>query len=219
MKTLKSKTLKSIWLCGVFSLVLAFNPSVQANDSLPQVYVEVIIFQSLALKGWTEEYWPENQPLPNTSNVTVLNGQDGYARRVGDEQLTLQQERSRMTTDRGYDVLAHFGWIQNAYPRSQAKPIFIDAGIQKRRVGASNLFGTITMYQGRFNHIEIDLELDRRIPHLARERFAEQQQIDLEWLPESWRFQIQESRRVRPGQLHYIDHPIYGILVKVDPIR
>lgn len=190
-----------------------------ASSANQTVQIEVIIFQSLALSGWTEEYWPSDLDMPKMNNLTQLNAQDNYAKRLTSEQLTLTNEVAKMTTQRGYDVLAHFGWRQQAHANTSAKAILIDTQLQQRRQGVSNLIGTLRMYQGRFSHIEIDLELDRRIPTPIKERFAQHQQIAPEWLPESWRFQIKESRRIRPGQLHYIDHPLFGILVKIDTLR
>ena len=41
-----------------FSLV-----SLNASAKTPAYKIEVIVFESLALKGWTEEYWPEDNQL------------------------------------------------------------------------------------------------------------------------------------------------------------
>ena len=29
---------------------------------------------------------------------------------------------------------------------------------------------------------------------------------------------LSESRRMRPGELHYLDHPWLGILVRIEPV-
>ncbi len=31
--------------------------------------------------------------------------------------------------------------------------------------------------------------------------------------------QLHESRRMRSGELHYLDHPKLGILVRIDPVQ
>jgi hypothetical protein len=30
---------------------------------------------------------------------------------------------------------------------------------------------------------------------------------------------MQASRRMRSGELHYIDHPLMGVLIKVTPVK
>ncbi|UQB41432.1 hypothetical protein JX580_06980 [Thiomicrospira microaerophila] len=193
-------------------LVVA-NPS---NE--PRVQIEVIIFQSLALRGWTEEYWPEFDGITTTADATFFGALDQYARLVDAEKLSLKDEISKMTTDRGYDVLAHFAWQQPLKSRIDAIPLLIEPSIQLRRAESSPLLGKIRVYQERFIHAEVNMELDRQIPVRIRSRFAEHQQIPIDWLPDSWRFKIEESRRMRFGQLHYLDHPIFGVLIKVDRV-
>ena len=184
----------------------------------PQVHVEIIIFQSLALRGWTEEYWPSTPGLVVSEQAQRLDETTPWAKLVAAENLELAEVRSRMTTDRGYDVLAHFAWQQPAFNRNNAQPIIIDSQLQKRRHETSPIYGQVRAYQERFNHVEIKIELDRLIPANLRERFAEHQGIELAWLPDSWKFVIDESRRVRPGELHYIDHPLFGVLIHVSRV-
>ncbi|MBE0493882.1 MAG: hypothetical protein IBX48_06020 [Thiomicrospira sp.] len=198
---------------------LPYQVSAQQEKSPPKVQIEVIVFQSLALRGWTEEYWPDTLELPSTENATQFNAADGYATLLKEASFTLKEEVSKMTTDKGYDVLAHFAWQQPALDREKAIPILIDQFVQQRRLESSILFGTIRMYQERFSHIQVNLELDRQIPQAVLERFTAHQQLDIDWITEGWRFQINESRRVRYGEIHYLDHPIFGILIKVDRVR
>lgn len=191
---------------------------VNTKEPAPQVRVEVIIFQSLALRGWTQEYWPDAEQLPDVDQVRHFNREDGYARLLPSDQLTLTDEISKMTTDKGYDILAHFAWQQETLPKELSAPILLDQFIQQRRMESSILFGSIRIYQERFAHIEVDLELDRQIPIRIRDNFALHQQIDPDWMSEGWRFRLKESRRTRPGELHYLDHPIFGVLVKFDRV-
>lgn len=198
---------------------LPFQVSAEDEKAPPKVQIEVIVFQSLALRGWTEEYWPDILELPDTENATQFNAEDGYARLLKPESFTLNEEVEKMTTEKGYDVLAHFAWRQNALSREEALPVLVDQFVQQRRLESSILFGTIRMYQERFPHVQVNLEIDRQIPHAVLERFTEHQHLDIDWITEGWRFQINESRRVRYGEIHYLDHPIFGILIKVDRVK
>lgn len=207
----------------IFSSLLIFmfmQPSlVKANtQGETRIQIEVVIFQSLALRGWTEEYWPDFDGITSTLNTTHMGAGDNYAQRIEDEHLSLKTEVSRMTTDRGYDVLAHFAWQQPLRSNQHAIPVLIEPSLQLRRTQTSPLLGKIRVYQERFIHAEVNMELDRQIPTRIRTNFAQHQQIPINWLPESWRFRIEESRRIRYGQLHYLDHPIFGIMIKVDRV-
>ncbi|WP_051678522.1 CsiV family protein [Thiomicrospira pelophila] len=198
---------------------LPFQVSAEDEKAPPKVQIEVIVFQSLALRGWTEEYWPDILALPDTENATQFNAEDGYARLLTAESFTLNEEVEKMTTEKGYDVLAHFAWRQNALSREEALPVLVDQFVQQRRLESSILFGTIRMYQERFPHVQVNLEIDRQIPQAVLERFTEHQHLDIDWITEGWRFQINESRRVRFGEIHYLDHPIFGVLIKVDRVK
>ncbi|SFR51751.1 CsiV family protein [Thiomicrospira sp. ALE5] len=208
------------WVLLLFAGLFFLTPNPAQSQNTPQVHVEIIIFQSLAQRGWTEEYWPLTPGLVLENNVNRLGNLETtpWATPVAAEDLQLAEERSRMTTDRGYDVLAHIAWQQPAFNRNTAQPLIIDSQLQKRRHETAPIYGQVRAYQERFNHVEIKLELDRRIPVRLRERFAEHQGIALEFLPDSWTFMIDESRRVRPGELHYVDHPLFGVLIHVSRV-
>lgn len=205
-----------------FALITSLLPLqtwAQTNNNLSgDVRVEVVIFQSLALRGWTDEYWPELEWPTYNPDLKQFNATDRYARLLKPNQHTLTREVERMTPAKGYDVLAHFAWQQAALPKPRSKPLFIGSNIQQKRLETSTLSGNIRFYQERFGHIEVDLVLDRQIPQRIRNTFYIHQQIDPEWQPQSWRFQLKESRRIRPGELHYLDHPLFGVLIKFERI-
>jgi len=208
-------------LCSSLMVLLFLHPGLLlANQSdASKIQAEVIIFQSLALRGWTEEFWPDFDGITRTDDSRRLDGQDGYAKLVEPNQFNLLEEVSKMTTDRGYDVLAHFAWQQTLESNDIASPILIDPAIQTRRADTSPFLGKVRIYQERFIHAEVYIEIDRQIPTRIRERFATHQNIPIEWLLDSWRFKIDESRRVRYGQLHYLDHPIFGVLIQIDRVK
>jgi hypothetical protein len=55
-----------------------------------------------------------------------------------------------------------------------------------------DLDGTITLVRERFLHLDVDLMLQSSYP-------------------------LAEKRRVRSGELHYFDHPMYGVIAEVTP--
>ena len=57
---------------------------------------------------------------------------------------------------------------------------------------ADNLDGTITLVRERFLHMDVDLMLQST-------------------------YSLQEKRRMRSGELHYFDHPVFGVIAEVNP--
>ncbi len=51
-------------------LSLGLATKAQAED-LPKYQVELIVFETLALRGWTEEYWHEPDPVNIDARLTL----------------------------------------------------------------------------------------------------------------------------------------------------
>ena len=180
-----------------------------AQAKTPNYTIEVIVFENLALKGWTEERWPDEIELPNTENSVSLSTPQK-------SRLYLKKRKSQLNdvaakVAKNYRILFHQTWSQNAYSPKKTPTVLIESD----RSGSSNLLGTVKLYKTRFAHVQFDLEVEKRIPSKIREAVAQNQQVDLEYLPTHWRFNLVESRKIKPGELHYIDHPLFGILVKI----
>lgn len=191
-------------LITVCLLSLGFATKAQA-EGLPKYQVELIVFETLALRGWTEEYWHEPD-LINTDgavNLTTLPA----------NRFMLQSEANKMTPKKGYHILYHTSWVLEGKPEDQTKPVLIEALPEKSY--QSKLLGTIVFYKSRYAHVRLDLELERKIPLRIRDEFAANENLEEVDLPDFWRFQLKESRKIKSGELHYFDHPIFGALVKI----
>ncbi len=207
------KSYLQLILSAASLLSLTLFSSVSFAASTPVYKIEVIVFESLNLKGWTEEYWPEDTALPDTSNSTNLfsnNKKPLWIRNSGKE----LSGKANILNKKGYRVLFHQAWTQAAYPNKNAPKVLIESSSQY----GSNMLGTVRLYKTRFAHVDFDLELERRIPSKIMDSFAENQNLASNSLPSKWRFNLKESRKIRPGELHYLDHPLFGVIVKVNPI-
>ena len=251
------------------------------TDHPPLYQVEVVVFTTGALAGWTEEFWPwppelktlltpaaehdtnavdnsenpgENAPQDGTGTLNpafapgaenddpaklgetplneppqsasleaLLDGQPpawapGWmeqVRPVSPAQRLLDDAVARLSPKRGYRVLLHRAWIQPAVP--DAKSRFI-------RVTGANAYGDsadlrVRFHLDRYAHVNLDLEVNRRIPKAAREAFAAHESVPLEQLPEFWTFHQTAHRKLKSGEWHYIDHPLFGTLVVINRVR
>ncbi|VAW48042.1 hypothetical protein MNBD_GAMMA04-2364 [hydrothermal vent metagenome] len=194
-------------ILGLLVGLIAFHSTAQANT--PNYTIEVIIFENLALKGWTEERWPDEIGLPNTDNSVSLSAPQKSRLYLKKRKTQLKNVSAKVA--KNYRILFHQAWSQNAYSPKKTPTVLIE----NDRTGSSNLLGTVKLYKTRFAHVQLDLEIKKRIPSKIRKAVAQNQQVNLEYLPTHWRFNLVESRKIKPGELHYIDHPLFGILVQI----
>ena len=182
--------------------------------------VEVLVFETGALRGWTEEFWPRvEQDAPGSPWVLddILGGHlpsmaPAWMKQIrrGSNGL-LRPALQKLTPAKGYRVVLHQSWIQPLLPPSQAKPLEV---FGRSSVG-STLRGTVKLYRRRYAHLRLNLDLERRIPSAVRERFIQHQNLSADEVPDHWRFQLKESRKMRSGEWHYFDHPLFGILAVI----
>ncbi|MBO1924966.1 CsiV family protein [Thiomicrorhabdus sp. 6S3-12] len=198
-------------LSTLFILFLIAGQNAYAEDKTPRYQVEVIVFEQLALKGWTEENWPEiasSVDLSNSTSYLTTNQKPLYLRSGN---LALTDVAKRM--NRGYRVIFHESWTQFAYESRKSPKVLIE-----KEHGGDSLLGTVKVYKTKFSHIELDLELERTIPNAIRAEFAQRLGLDEYNLPSTWRFKLQEKRKADSGELHYFDHPIFGALVRIQAL-
>jgi len=109
---------------------------------------------------------------------------------------------------RAYRVLGHVGWAQTGVDSDRA------VAIDLARLGITNPVGSIKLYLRRFLHVAVDLEyVDGRGSFWTAP--AEFGLAPLSYA-QSYRLTI-ERNAIRSSELHYIDHPLFGILVRITP--
>jgi Peptidoglycan-binding protein, CsiV len=121
------------------------------------------------------------------------------------DELKLNDSERRLRNLSAYDVLAHGGWVQEALPENAAVPF--DVGY----LGTVNPSGTIRLHVTRFLHLSFDLRY--RLPYTA----VADNPLELAEIELGPTYRLVEQRRARSNELHYIDHPLFGVLVLVTP--
>jgi hypothetical protein len=97
----------------------------------------------------------------------------------------------QLKRSRGYQTVAHFGWTQPGFPRTEAHYMSVDS-----KVGAgSGLTGRVALSRGRYLHLTLDLALQ---PAGSSERYV-----------------LRQTRRMRSNERHYIDHPKFGVIALI----
>ena len=143
----------------------------------------------------------------------------------------LAEHVAKLKRSSRYNVLVHKSWQQTGLSNDDAINIQIDSTQHKgsnnediskfkaenesskldEKKIESNVQGSIKLILGRYLHIHTNLHYKRLMDTYSSNTLALNSNIFNE-------FKIQSQRRMRSNELHYIDHPLLGILVMVSPI-
>ena len=108
-----------------------------------------------------------------------------------------------------YTVLVHGGWIQAALSEDAAHEFDISI------FGEPRLSGTVTLHIGRFAHVSAAIEYqDSPGPSSVPQAALAERYSGTAAMP-SHKFELRQTRRLRSGELHYLDHPAFGLLLTV----
>ncbi len=125
-------------------------------------------------------------------------------------ELELGRALARLDTLDAYTPLLHAGWSQATMYEDEAQPFEL-AWLGKLRSA-----GSIRLHRSRFLHLTVDVRLQDNYRYLQAPLPANAEWPLAEFMrPPTYRIDIQ--RRVRSGELHFFDHPAFGILISVRP--
>ena len=120
--------------------------------------------------------------------------------------LNLQQTANRLRNN-GYRIIDHISWHQDSQARGTEPNVFVQFG-QHFENGFREVEGTVAFSVARFLHLKVNLW-----------RFVSRPQhydpAVTEFESPLFFYEIQESRRIGLGEVHYFDHPKFGILVQI----
>jgi len=206
-------------LAAVFTAAFALPAS--ASDRW--FTVEIIVFDDLRDEGLHAEIWPADPGEPSLQDAIELahspEGESGGTphafRLVNRSELSLVPVWNRLKGSSRYRPFLHAGWRLPGVPRSAARPAHVGAHLGNGRADASEVdgaerpavHGTVTVSLGRFLELAVDLLYHRP---------SSDETASLGAAPA--RFRLVSERRMRSGELHYIDHPLFGVLIRIAPL-
>lgn len=116
--------------------------------------------------------------------------------------------------------LLHRRWRAPIPERAAPQPIYLasetDASAPATRTGFAKLEGHLSVTVGRYLHFAPTLWY--HADNLGLAPIALPVVHALPGPVEGRYMQMSESRRMRSGDLHYLDHPKFGIVVRIDPV-
>ena len=201
--------------------LLAAMPVLPAGASERWFTVEMIVFDDLRGEGLHAEHWPAEPGEPSVAGSIELErlpgGQpDGAAhafRLVNRSELSLTGVRNSLRRSANYRPLLHEAWRLPGVPHDAARPAHVsarlaDSGVDGDGGERPTVRGTVKVSLARYLRVDLDLLYIRAASGDAT-------------APEAvpTRFRLASERRMRSRELHYIDHPLFGVLVWIEPLR
>jgi peptidoglycan-binding protein CsiV len=124
------------------------------------------------------------------------------------EELKLGTEYRKIKAISAYEPLAHVGWVQPGLPEADSMPVDIGT------FGVFNPRGTVRVHLARFLHITLDLTYQGT--GAAAPGGSTNDGLDEIVLAPQYR--LTATRNARSNELHYFDHPAFGVLVRITPV-
>jgi len=183
--------------------------------------VEMIVFEHL-YPDTAGEQWYSNQGLPDITNSVEL-VTDQLRERVAYQVLPSGRYKisgvySALKSSRDYRPIMHIAWQQPGLTRSRAKYVHI-----RRMEGLSNpdsiqeglvkIDGTVRLRGGHFLYLDIDLAYFLNALPESMINSAMINENVTNQLSDHTR--LSESRKVKLNELHYFDHPLFGVITWV----
>lgn len=204
-----------------------------ATDDTADTYrIELIVFEYGDSLAGTAEDWmdatamsagetgpgddaDETDGMEDTGLVEVTDQPPELSfRPLGENEFALADVASRLARTRGYRLLLHVAWEQPGYDRESARPL----ALARLAALPDRLDGDVRLYRSRFLHLVLDLELVADEPAGLTTPVVLPGEDPFAALgPDVYR--LDESRKMKSGELHYFDHPRFGALALVTPVE
>ena len=170
----------------------------QSVTGMTSYDVELIVFRQLSSSATNEEWSTEaagSEPADPAGDAQAeaapLTAPTATFPPLAPGKMKLNNVEDTLRRSKRYQPLAHFGWSQPGYPRNDARFIPLESVIGSSNTG---LTGRIALARGRYLHLTLDLALSGE---------------------DGQRYVLQQTRRMRSNERHYIDHPKFGVIALI----
>ena len=225
----------------IFLLLLTANVALaedkDSTDDKQEYDIEIIIFEDAHARYINSETW--QQDVPDEAKSTIDNATSNKAAdnldklslseiNVGSykslKPKILRSEYKRINGSSEYNVLFYSAWRQTGLDESNAFEINISELVNRHNNKSQNaIHGHLKVVLARYLHFYGDLDYQRPINKSVVNTDTIDASVDASAqttetdLISKQSYPMQIHRRMRSKELHYIDHPLVGILVQINP--
>lgn len=188
----------------------SFEQTLNGFDGAPAALREVPSFDESTFAPRDAPQTPVFEPLAEVDPLAAERALALRVRPLRPDELKLGVEYRKLRAISAYEPLVHVGWVQPGLPETDAVPI--DLGT----LGILNPRGTVRVHLSRFLHITLDLTYQAK--GSAAPAATATAGDGLDEIVLAPQFRLQATRSARSNELHYFDHPAFGVLVRVTPV-
>ncbi len=169
------------------------------------------------------QLWEPPIPIPGPRYQTPPASMLQY-RGVSAQDLQMQALRNKLQSHRNYKIIDYRAWRQQL--AGDGTPIYFHIEAGKTNGNFSEFEGYIGFYLKRYLHVDTELwwgdyttyvPLDVPGQSSATPSEAPQRADSFDYRSVARAGHMQEQRRMRSNEVHYFDHPLFGMLVRVSP--
>lgn len=210
---------------AMLALAISFTAllAIPTGASARSFVIEIIVFDDLSGEGLHTEHWPADPGKPSLQDaVELVHSREGGSeqaarayRLVNRSVFALSDVWASLRRSARYRPFLHVGWRQPGLSHGAARPVHVSPHLGVRRTGGPEpeggerpaVDGTVKVSLARYLHVDLDLVYSRP----GNGENAAPNAIPA-------RFRLVSERRMRSGELHYIDHPLFGVLALIRPL-
>ncbi len=198
------------------SLLLLFSNLVYAK----WYQVEMVVFEHLATDT-SGEIW-NSDDVPDYRNtielVTDASGSNAF-KMLPSSRYKLGGVNKVLKLSSGYRPVYHVAWQQPELRKSRAKKVHI-------KNPEAKINGTVNLRGGHLLHLDLNISYfvdlyTESITSFTEENISvagedvEETEADEEIIMSGTYAQMKETRRIKLNELHYFDHPLFGVIMRV----
>lgn len=194
-------------------LLAALASAAAANDLYK---VELIVFENLDPAAQQAEHWPAHPGMPALDNALELATQPAASEKspwrvLKPAELAMGGVYQRLRGSPRYRPILHTGWVQALDNTDRKVGVHVYSGMQNEAASAGagsarKIDGTVAVRRGRFLHADVDLIYIRTTSGAEANSGATPP------------VRLVTTRRLRNNEVHYLDHPLFGVIITVSPL-
>lgn len=168
--------------------------------------IELIIFSHVTESALRSEYWPAFPPQVVSPRAVELSA----LRQTPESQWLLKNE-DQLLRRQDNSILIHAAWQVSANDARQDQVVHLQSP-KNNEEEFPELDGSVGIRLERYFNIHLNLRF-----YLSQSSIAQFNLTNIEMVnnPSFVSFKLNRNLRMRSNELNYIDHPLYGVLMKI----
>ena len=236
-------------LSTLFLLFLTVSPALADDtdeaENLKEYDVEIIIFEDAHARYLTSQSWNQNantteqltdsagpaKVTKNRDKLSISEIKTSSFKPV--KPVILRKQYNGINASSEYKILFYGAWRQAGLEKSKAFEINLSELKNSHRVRSKNtLTGNFKVVLARYLHFYSQLEYQRQSDQQKTNEISADGTSDITaenitpgvnqtdvLTVDNNIYPMQSHRRMRSKELHYIDHPLVGMLIQINPVK